>query len=341
MSHKKILIWEVNWIGDVLFTTPFIRSIRERFPDAHLTCICAPRCREILEVNPNINEVIVYDEKTINKGLVCKLGLIARLKREKYDMVFLLHRSLTRTLICFLSGIRQRIGYVYKKRNFLLTIKAKHGGDDLHRIEYYLGLARRIGADTTNKCMEFYLSQGDREYADNFFRVNKVSRNDKVVAINPGGNWDKKRWPAEKFAALCQMLIKDLGVTVLITGAEKDIDLYLKIQDIVDNRMLACCGKTTLRQLGAVFSRCDVVVSGDSGPMHVALALKRKVVALFGPTSPAITGPYGEGKYITLQKNVGCKTPCYNAKCADIRCMCAISPEDAFAAVKRLMSVDK
>ena len=195
MSYKKILVWEVNWIGDVIFSTPFIRAVRNRFPDAHITCIVTGKCRELLETNPNVNDVIVYDVKNIQKGLLGKWVFLRRLRSGKYDVAFLLHRSLTRALMCFLAGVRQRVGYFYKKRNFILTQKARHNPDPMHRIEYYLGLARKVGADTDDKKLDFFTAGPDEAYADNFFKYHKIKPDDIVVAVNPGGNWVPKRWP--------------------------------------------------------------------------------------------------------------------------------------------------
>lgn len=337
MRYRRILIWEVNWIGDVLFSTPFIRAIRERFPDAHIACIVAPRCKEILELNPNINEVILYDEKIVHRGMLKKWQLMRELKTKKFDVVFLLHRSLTRTLISLLSGISKRIGYSYEKRNFLLTHKVKSPIIAQHRIEYFLGMARKIGADTPYGGLEFYMSEGDISYVDDFLKRSKIKEQDRIVAVNPGGNWDPKRWPVEKYAELCKGLVKRFGVKIIITGSEKDVDLYLHMQDIMDEKVISMCGKTTLRQVGALFKRCDLVISGDSGPLHIALALGRRAIALFGPTSPAITGPYGDGNYMVLQKDIGCKIPCYEVQCKERHCMNAITVNEVLSQAERIL----
>jgi len=328
VSYRKILVWEVNWIGDVLFTTPFLRALRNRFPESYIACIAAPRCQGILEANPNINEVIVYDEKNLNKAFTDKISLIIKLRKEKFDVVFLLHRSLTKAIICFFAGIRQRIGYSYKKRNFLLTQKARNYSIDVHKIDYFLGLAKKIGADVKNTALEFYTKPEDEHYIDQFLLNNKILPSDKIVILNPGGNWDPKRWPAENYAKLTEELIKKMGVKIIVTGAEKDLDLYLKIQENIKEPIISVTGRTTIRQLGALFKRAALVISGDSGPMHVALAVRAKVIAIFGPTSPALTGPYGPGRYKILQKDVGCIVPCYNQECKSLRCMKAVEVED-------------
>jgi len=336
MRYKRILIWEVNWIGDVLFSTPFIKAIRDKFPKAHIAVITVPRCKEILDVNPNVDEVLVYDEKNIHRNIIDKWRIIHKLRLRHFDVVFLLHRSLTRTIITYLSGIKQRIGYSYRKRDIFLTHRIKNPIASQHRIEYFLGLARKVGADVAFKGLEFYSTKEDISKMEQFLTMHKVKNGDKVIAVNPGGNWNSKRWPVKKFAGLCDRMIKELGVKVIVTGAEKDVDIYLEIQDMMDEKLISACGKTTLRQLGALFSKCDIVISADSGPMHVALAVGAKVISLFGPTSPAITGPYGNGEYVVIQKDVGCRIPCYNLKCMDLRCMDSIEVDDVIQEAKRM-----
>lgn len=338
MRYQRILVWEVNWVGDVLFSTPFLRALKEKFPDAYITCITSPWTKEVLETNPNVNEIIVYDGKTINKGLLNKLRLIRKLRRKNYDAAFLLHRSLTRAVICLLSGIKQRIGHYYKKRNFLLTHKAKAQEIVQHRVEGYLDLARKIGADSDIRTLEFYIKEEDAAQVENLLRANNISKTDRVVILNPGGNWEPKRWPVEKYAELSRMVIKNLKAKVIITGSESDLNIYLKMQDLIDEKLISFCGKTNLRQLAALFKRADVVISGDSGPLHLALAAGAKVIALFGPTSTEITGPYGGGKYIILQKDVNCLIPCYNVSCGKKDCMNAIKPEEVFEEVRRVLS---
>jgi len=337
MRFKRILVWEVNWIGDVIFSSAFLRAIRKRFPDAYIACITVQSCKEVLEVNPNINEVIIYDEKLVHKGLLKKLKIIIDLRRKRFDAVFLLHRSLTRTLICLMGGIRKRIGYAYKKRNVFLTHKLKTTDKAHHRIEYFLGLARKMGADTEYQGIEFYVTDEDEAQAGQILNSNLVNDSDRLIAVNPGGNWAPKRWPARKYAELCDRLIQELKVKVIITGAEKDVDLYLNIQEQMHEKAISVCGRTTLRQLGCVFKRSELLISADSGPLHIALAMKRKVIALFGPTSPEITGPYAGADCVVLQKDIGCVIPCYEVDCVTNRCMDAISVDEVFDQAKKML----
>ena len=153
--------------------------------------------------------------------------------------------------------------------------------------------------------------------------------------IHSAGNWPPKRWPQRSLAALADTLIERYKVRVIFTGAEKERLFIQKITAMMKHKAVDFCGRTSLKQLGALFGRADLCVSGDSGPLHIAVALNRPTVALFGPTDLAITGPLATQQVDVLQKNVGCVIPCYNVECEDNRCMAAISVADVVACIEK------
>lgn len=333
-KRKKILIFNVNWLGDIIFSSPFIRAVRETFPDSYIACAIPPRCKDILETNPRINELIIFDESGPEKTFLGKIKFAFKLRKENFDIAFLLHRSLTRALITFIAGIRVRVGYDTKRRGFLLTKRLGSPAKDTHRVEYFLNLAKAIGADTSKKDYEFFITEPDRKKSESILESRGVSNNNRIVVLNPGGNWDPKRWPVSRFAELGDRLIERYGVKILITGAEKDKALADKISKVMKNKPISICGQTTIRELASILERSELVISGDSGPMHIAISVGTDVVALFGPTFTDITGPYGKGNYIVIQKDVGCSIPCYDFTCKDNRCMKAISVDDVIGAIE-------
>ncbi|MCX5685847.1 MAG: glycosyltransferase family 9 protein, partial [Candidatus Omnitrophica bacterium] len=137
---NRILIVEVNWIGDVLFSTPFIRAVREAHPDGYIACLLHPRCREMLEDNPRLDEIIIYDEEGAHKGLAGKIKLIAHLRKKNFDTAFLLHRSFTKALVAKLAGAEKIIGYPTKKRAILLTSPVEEPQEEIHKVEYFLNV---------------------------------------------------------------------------------------------------------------------------------------------------------------------------------------------------------
>jgi len=327
-NRKNILVIELNWLGDVLFSTPFIYAIRRRFKDSYIACLVDPGAGEILEGNPDINEIITYDEKGIHRGLIGKIKLIMLLRKKHFDLAFILHRSFTKALIAFLSRIKERVGYTTKNRGFLLTHPVEIPEEALHKVEYFLKIADSMNCDISSKNYKFVTGSRDKKYIEDILRKDGVREGDFLVVVNPGGNWLPKQWSEDNFAKVSDELIEKYNVKLVISGAQKDIKKALRIKDKMKNEPIILAGKTSLKELGALLERSDLVISGDSGPMHIAIAKGKKVIALFGPTSPFLTGPYGEGTYRVIQKDIGCEVPCYDLTCSDYKCMNAITPKD-------------
>lgn len=335
---KRVLIVNVNWMGDVLFSTPFIRAIKAGFPGGYIACMVVPRCREILEGNPHLDEIIIYDEEGIHRNLKGKIHFVSHLRSKRFDGAFLLHRSFTRTLLVALSGISERVGYPTRKRGFLLTEKVNLPDAQIHRVEYFLNIARAAGIQVgDNEGYDFFISHEDKKHIRELLEREGISERDSLVVINPGGNWLLKRWPKENFACVADQLTEVFNCRIAITGSEKDIGLAEDISALMKSKPIITCGKTSLKQLGALLERSLLVISNDSGPMHIAVSQKTKAIALFGPTSPTITGPYGKGDYTVIQKDIGCEVPCYNLTCPDNECMKAISVEDVVDASKKIL----
>ncbi|MFC1508174.1 lipopolysaccharide heptosyltransferase II [Candidatus Omnitrophota bacterium] len=331
---KRILIVNVNWLGDTLFATPFIKTVKENYPKSYIAIFTHSRCREILEGNPYIDEIIIYDEKDQHKHLLGRFSIVSQLKSKRFHMAFILRRSLSRTMLLFLSKIPERIGYDNKKSGFLLTKRIPSPCKDLHRVEHFLGIARGMGMKPKSVSYDFFISKEDDSQSEKILKDVGLENGEDFIVVNPGGNWDLKRWPAENFAKLADEIIDRFKMKVVLTGAEKDIGLCKKISGLMKNTPLLVCGKTNLKTLGAIFKKAKKVISNDSGPMHIAVGVRTPVVALFGPTSPQITGPYGEGVYDILQKEVDCNVPCYKLSCEDNKCMKAITVENVLGAIK-------
>jgi len=336
-ENKRILIFNVNWLGDVLFSTAVIRNIRRNFPGSFIACIVPSRCYPVLKGNPHLDEIIVFDEKDRHKGILKQLDFVRLLREKRFDVVFFLHRSFSRALICRLAGIPERIGHYTKKRGFLLTRKIMPPQrDSLHRIDYYLDVIEKAGLKVEDRYTEFFVSEEDSAFVENFLAKNAVAKGDFIVVLNPGGNWLPKRWPQEYWAELADKLMEDPAVKIIITGSHNDLSLCVDIQGKMLRKPLIACGVFNLKQLGALARRADLFITADTGPLHIANSIgAKKIIALFGPTSPEITGPYPLTNVRLLQKNVGCAIPCYEVHCQDNRCMKSIEPADVIREIKK------
>lgn len=333
---KRILIFNVNWVGDVLFSTAAIRTIRRNFPESFIACAIPARCYAVLKGSPHIDEVIMFDESGWHKGLLGQLAFVRLLKSKKFDTVFLFHRSFTRALMCRLADIPERIGYYTKKRGFLLAKKIMPPKkDSCHRIDYYLNLLEKAGLRVEDRYLEFFVGQEDERSVAEVLERHSIAKDDFLAVLNPGGNWVLKRWPREYWAELGDRLVQELGAKIVITGSQADSSLAQGIRASMREEALVAAGLFNIKQLGALCKRADLFVTADTGPLHIAVSVgARKVVALFGPTSPAVTGPYPAKNTIILQKDTGCVIPCYELRCKDNRCMKAITPDDVLAALK-------
>jgi len=336
-GHKRILIFNVNWLGDVLFSTATIRNIRRNFPESFIACAIPSRCYPVLKGNPYLDEIIIFDEKERHKGILGKLNFVKFLKTKNFDTVFLLHRSFRRALICRLAGILQRIGHYTKKRGFLLTKGFKPPArDSLHRIDYYLDIIEKAGLKVEDRFTDFYIEEEDLKFVEDFLKKKDIRQDEFLVGINPGGNWGPKRWPKEYWAMLADELISEFKARVIITGSHKDFKDSIAIKELMKASPIISSGVFNLKQLGALTKRLDLFITGDTGPLHIANSCgAKKIIAIFGPTHISITGPYPAKNVIILQKEIGCKIPCYVVKCQDNRCMKAVTPQDVLKEIRK------
>ncbi|MDD5432863.1 MAG: lipopolysaccharide heptosyltransferase II [Candidatus Omnitrophica bacterium] len=337
---KRILIFNVNWLGDVLFSTATIRNVRRNFPDGFIACIIPSRCYPVLKDNPYLDEIIIFDEKDRHRSLISKLQFIRQLRQKHFDLSLLLHGSFTRALICFLAGIPKRIGYATKGRSILLTKKIiPPDRDSLHRIDYYLGVAEKAGFRAEDRYLDFFISQEDTDFIEGLLLKEGLNSNkDILVGINAGGNWLPKRWPLQYWAELADKLIGEKGAKVIITGSFTDLSLAKAIANSMKLKPVILCGKLNLKQSAALFKKLDLFISADTGPLHIANAVgTKKIIAIFGPTDLEVTGPYPLKNVTILRKDVGCKIPCYVVDCKDSRCMKAVTPLEAFEASAKIL----
>lgn len=336
-NFRRILIFNVNWLGDVIFTIPAIRALHKQYPESFIACVAPERCREVLELNPYINEVISFDERKTHKSIPSKLEFIQLLKSKKFDTVFLFHRSFTRLFLVTLSGIKRRIGLDRKKFSFLLTYKIPFiERDSVHRVDYFMNIVKPFCSNVSDKTYELKIDIEDILFTRRLLEEARIKKTEDFIVLNPGANWIFKRWPVENFALLCDFVKTNFKTEVVISGSEVDMDLAKEIYRLTENKPVVLCGKTNLKQLAALFKMSKLVVSADSGPLHIAIASGTRTVSLFGPTSAKITGPYDLEKNVVIQKTIDCQVPCYEVKCFDSKCMWGITPEEVLEAIKKL-----
>jgi heptosyltransferase-1/heptosyltransferase-2 len=334
---NNILVVNVNWLGDAVFSIPFFKTLKKTYPNARLTCLCVPRVREVLEFCPYVDKIITYDEKGKHRFPWRKWKLIRYLRKEKFDAAFLLHRSMTRALMVYLAGIPLRIGY--SKSKGLLTFPVTMQAQDIHRCDYYLKVLEAYGIKVQDRVCELRLKVQDVEALDNKLSRAGIASGDRYVVLNAGGNWDLKRWSTDSFALLAKRLNKEFGVNIVSSGADKDRNLCQGIVKTAGVKAVVMAGETSLGESLALYKRALAVISGDSGPLHLAHSVGADVIGIFGPTRPEITGPRGSGLCQVLFKDVGCnKAPCYHLSCTNNACMQSVTVDDVCQAFKKILS---
>lgn len=338
MKHYcNILVINVNWIGDVIFSSAVFQALEDAYPSAKISCLAVPRVKEILESVPSIDEIIVYEEDGRHKMPWGKLQLIAQLRRKKFDCVFILHRSLTRALLTFFAGIPVRVGYNTKGRDLYLTHKIQESSDSLHRQDYYLHLLEAFGISIRERQSFLEVDLASQQRVQQLLRSFGIESSDSFVVVNPGGNWDLKRWPQGNFTQLIDQILQEFQMKVILTGSQNDTALAQKIIFSLKRKPVDLTGKVNLKELIALMKMAGLVISADSGPLHIASSVGTKTIGLFGPTSPDITGPRGKGLSQILRFDVGCnRMPCYYLDCPQNICMHAISVQDVLEKVRVL-----
>ncbi|MFC1657945.1 lipopolysaccharide heptosyltransferase II [Candidatus Omnitrophota bacterium] len=337
---KKILVFATNWLGDTLFLFPLLDGLRHNFRQSSLAVVSVPRVKGIFANNRNVEEIIVYDEKGRHRGLFSRIALISQLRKKGFDTAFMIKPSLSRALILKLAGIKEIIGFANPKSGWLLTKQIPQPDKALHKIDSFLSILQHLKFKVEQRRYEFLPYQEEKTHIENLLRKKGFNPDLPLLVINPGANWFPKRWPPENFAELVKRLKSGFRLNVAITGAEKDRELSGKIIEQSGADILDFTGQTTFGQLGALMQRADIVISADSGPMHIAAAVGKKVIALFGPTSAKLTGPYPPEEHIIIQgKPEDCRVPCYDSSCRDYRCMKSITVDEVFQKVTQLLKV--
>jgi len=331
---NNILVVNVNWLGDAVFSIPVFKALKKTYPHAHLTCLCVPRVKEVLQFCPYVDKIIIYDEKGKHQFPWSKLKLIRYLKKERFDAAFLLHSSMTRALMVYLAGIPLRIGYC--KTKFLLTHPVPMRAENIHRCDYYLKVLEGYGIKIQDRLCELRLNLADMQSLDNKLSSAGIGPKESYVVLNTGGNWDLKRWNIDSFAQLAKRMGQEFGLKIVFSGASKDREYCQRIVKSADIKAIVLAGETTLGESLALYKRALVVVSADSGPLHLAHSVGADVIGIYGPTLPSITGPRGNGRFQILFKDVGCnKAPCYHLSCTNNVCMQSVTVDNVCEAFKK------
>ena len=331
---QNILVCQTGgWIGDMVLLTPALRALKHAYPESNLTLLLRPRVADLMETHPYVDTCIV---DTKNRGRYRSLTrLVGWIREASFDGAVVLHpTSFRNALLPFLARVPVRVGTNVGGRGLLLT-ESCPDTTNAHEVHRYLQVLRLLNINTTPDFLEFWHTDTDREMIQDRLQDEGVSATDRLVALNIGTTWQTKRWDMANFAEVIyhiEHLIPEARVVLTGSSAEQTLaeDLPASLSAI------NLIGKTSILQLGALLERCEVCLTCDSGPMHIAAAVGTPTIALFGPTDPARHKPYGTGHTI-IENPVDCR-PCYKRTChrddAPHLCMTEISTVEVIAALE-------
>jgi lipopolysaccharide heptosyltransferase II len=351
-SNNKILIINPFGIGDVIFTTPIIESIKIRYPDSYIGYLCNIRTAPLLYSNPNIDKVFIVERDEYRQlWQVSKAGCIRKLTnlfreavKEHFDTVVDFSMSREYGFFAMLSGVKKRIGYDYRGRGLFLTDKVKlnDGYKDRHVIDYHKDflplISRDLPVDTLTK---IYISEEDDTEALRELQKNNIYPDDKYVCLVPGagGSWGndafRKRWPVDRFQKVVSDIYDKFNFKVVLLGSIDEKELCSAIKDCAPDS-INLCGCLSLMVSAAIIRRAIVLIANDGGPLHIACALGTKTVSIFGPVDEKVYGPYTkDDKHAVVVSTAECR-PCYRGfkipACNDIKCLNDVSPDDVVGA---------
>jgi heptosyltransferase-2 len=369
LNPRRILVRGTNWLGDAVMTTPALLRLREKFPGAHIAILTPEKLKDLWKTHPAIDEIISFaPEENI-------FAVAKKLKRARedarptnFDLALVLPNSPRSAIEVFLARIPKRIGYARPWRNFFLTqtvvpraeaVKMQKRSvteiqkliakkpearsqkpefpESAHQSFEYLHLAAVVGANPETLPPKLVVTPEEIEAGKKKFGLDKISN--PIFGLNPGAEYGvAKRWPVERFIAAAKEIQQKTNCVWILFGGKNDLPITNQIESAIRNsksEIRNLCGKTSLRELMALLKSCHMLLTNDTGPMHVAAALGVPVVAIFGSTSPELTGPISsiEVQHQILKSDVPC-SPCFLRECPiDFRCMNGISAERVVEAV--------
>ena len=342
-SPQKVILRLPNWVGDVVMATPALISLREEWPDSHITVMGKETSRALLEGMDLWDSFIPFNRTGKDAGTGGFLKAASRVRKEQFDTGIILPNSLSSALIFALGGVKQRIGYNRHGRKALLThpvpVKRMKGKFiPVPMVDYYLKLLETPGIKPATRHTKLAVSAEDAEWAKGIWKARGYNDGQSVIAVTPGAAYGpSKQWLPEYFASVSDRLREEIHAHVLFLPGPGEEALTSDIARrcrVFPN--ILSPSETPLNHLKAVIDNCDLLLTNDTGPRHIAVALDTHVVVVMGPTDPRYTASNLE-KTIVLRKELPC-SPCMLKVCPkDHECMRGVTPEEVFEACKKAL----
>ncbi len=339
---QRVVVRGTSWVGDAVMTIPALRTLRHLFPKATITLATRRWAEGIFSNVDFVDELLIYERN----GIRSVVNQIKEWRRRRFDLAILFQNAFEAALIASLARVPLRIGYASQGRNFLLThsLTIPDWRDSKHEVFYYLNiitetaklLGKTIDNEVSSDCT-LSVSSEQKEEAKRLLENTGLHGDKPLVAFCPGSiNSRAKRWPGERFAKLGDLLAQNIGAQIVLVGSKGELDISQEVAQQMKAEPVILTGATTLTQLVAILNVVDLLITNDTGPAHIAAALGRRTLVVFGPTNPLTTRPFNELAEI-VRKPPDC-APCMLRDCPiDHRCMTAITPQEVYERARALI----
>ncbi len=341
-EFESILVVAPSWIGDVVMSLGALRSLKARFPEARITVLVRPWVADLYQGCEVVAETLTYDPSGVHRGLTGFVRSVQTLRRAHFGAAVLFPNAFRAAILVWAARIPERWGYATDGRGPLLSRAVPPAPRPFgrHQTYYYLDLLQALGIPTAPPDHHLALTEAMEERATRLLSENGWHPGEPLLGLHPGAtNSSAKRWIPERYAEVGERLASSYGARVVVLGGRKEIDMAERIRSSMRSPSIYLAGATSLSELMGLVGKLNLLVTNDSGPMHLGSALGVPTVANFGPTDERETGPRGRHCRVVRNRVECC--PCLHKKCpVDHRCMLQVEVEDVYEAARQLLELE-
>lgn len=336
---QKILVIKLRAIGDVVLSTAVLPSLRNGYPGSEIHFLVDDSGRDVLIGNPCVDQILTppYSRK-VHLGKKMKqweaFQFLRMIRKNKYDLVFDLFGNPRSAFLTWVTAAPMRVGFAFRSRKYAYNHRIVPRGDRIHEVEFNLDALRAVGLPIVDAFPRFYYSDEDKNIINQWI-VKQDLESTFLIGMHCWGGWEAKRWGLDRFAALSDRLSKIREAEIVLLWGPGEREYAEKIKSMTHSRVLIA-PETSLKQLGALLSRCQIVIANDSGPMHISAAVGTPTVGIFGPTQWKLQGPFGKRHGVVYKKGLSC-LGCNRTSCKEMMCMENLGVDEVLSVVEKVI----
>lgn len=344
IDAQRILVIRYRFIGDTILTVPFLRNLRNAYPQARIDVLVGPASGEVLAGCPYIDSTIEYDTTRFHKYDSGKgkkrsfLSYVFELRKHNYDLVFVLKRSLSSAVLALSTGARHRVGYATEGRSLLLT-RPVAWNSKIHEVDSLLEVLETVSIPIEDRGLEAWISPTERSQV--LSKVKELAEGGPKVLIHAAAAHPDKLYPLALWGKVIDELHAGFGMTPFFTGARQDKGLYEELAALTAVKSVNMAGELSLRESMALYKEMNLSVCVDSGPAHLSSAVGTPTVAIFGPTDPERWRPYGKNAMAVYDETLVCRPCHYHKTCEDRPCLTTLDPQKIIDACRGLLKTQQ